>query len=199
MKQSFCSSLYASLLALAIAALSFSACQQNPPQLGGEAAAGSNSAAAANIVFIYADSILAKYDVFQEKGAELAKREQEETAKLQQKGKAIEDEVRAIQSKVQQGLLAPNQIAREEQRIGQKQQELMIERERISQELMMESQKLNEELQEKLITILKDLQAEKGYDYILSYGPGTAVLMVNDELDITDEVLSRLNVKKEVQ
>lgn len=174
--------------------LTFSACQQNTPQENGDSAAPSERAAA-NVVFIYADTILAKYEVFQEKGTALAQREQEETAKLQEKGRAIEQEVRAIQNKVQQGLLAPNQIAREEQRIGQKQQELMMEREQISQELMAETQKLNQELQEKLNIILKELQAEKGYDYILSYGPGTAVLMVNDELDITEEVLTRLNTQ----
>ena len=183
--------------ALLAGLLFLNACQQNgSPSAGGEAAAAANSTP--SIVFVYADSILAKYDVFQEKGAELAQREQAETAKLQEKGRAIEQEVRAIQNKVQQGLLAPNQIAREEQRIGQKQQELMMEREKITQELMLESQKLNQELQEKLTKILEDLQAERGYDFILSYGPGTAVLMVNDEMDITDDVLARLNTKTEV-
>ncbi|PHN04968.1 OmpH family outer membrane protein [Flavilitoribacter nigricans] len=180
--------------ALIAGLLFLNACQQNAPQ---ESAAGeSMDKSASSVVFIYADTILAKYDVFQEKGAELAQREQAETAKLQEKGRAIEQEVRAIQNKVQQGLLAPNQIAREEQRIGQKQQELMMEREKITQELMLESQKLNQELQEKLTKILEDLQAERGYDFILSYGPGTAVLMVNDELDITDDVLARLNKPK---
>lgn len=177
------------LAALTMAVLGFTACRQQADQSG----ASAGETPAASIVFIYADSILAKYNVFQEKGTALAQREQEENAKLQQKGKALEDEVRAIQAKVQQGLLAPNQIAREEQRIGQKQQELMMEREKITQELMVESQKLNQELQEKLEKILKDLQTERGYDYILSYGPGTALLMVNDKLDITEDVLSRLN------
>lgn len=198
MKHSIRLSLYSATVAVLAVLLLFSACQQNASQ-SGDTTSASAEAATPSVVFVYADSILAKYEVFQEKGAELARREQEETAKLQEKGKAIENEVRAIQSKVQQGLLAPNQIAREEQRIGQKQQELMMERERITQELMLESQKLNAELQEKLNGILKDLQAEKGYDYILSYGQGTAVLMVNDALDISDEVLSRLNAKEEVQ
>lgn len=181
------------ILALALPVLILSACQEKAAQ--NSETASSASGASANVVFIYADTILAKYSAFQEKGSALAQREQEETAKLQVKGKALEDEVKAIQAKVQQGLLAPNQIAREEQRIGQKQQELMIERERISQELMMESQKLNQELQEKLNKVLKEIQAERGYDFILSYGAGTAVLMVNDELDITEDVLGRLNAE----
>lgn len=183
------------ILAIIGAALLLTACQTTDKQ---EVSATATETTTPSIVFIYADTILAKYDVFQEKGAELAQREQEETAKLQEKGRAIEQEVRAIQNKVQQGLLAPNQIAREEQRIGQQQQALMMEREQITQELMMESQKLNQELQVKLTKILEELQAERGYDFILSYGPGTAVLMVNDELDITEDVLARLNTSQQV-
>lgn len=198
MKNSIRLSFYYAACTAAMAMLLLSACQQNAGQEGAGNAAPAEQATP-SIVFIYADSILAKYEVFQVKGAELARREQEETAKLQEKGRAIENEVKAIQSKVQQGLLAPNQIAREEQRIAQQQQQLMMEREQIAQELQMESLKLNAELQEKLNNILKNLQAEKDYDYILSYGQGTAVLMVNDALDITDEVLTRLNAKEEVQ
>ena len=58
----------------------------------------------------------------------------------------------------------------------------MLKRESISQELLQESQKLNDELQAKLNAVLKDLQNERGYDFILSYGAGTGVLMVNDAL-----------------
>ncbi|MCB0631208.1 MAG: hypothetical protein KDD15_15775, partial [Lewinella sp.] len=93
MKHSICSSLYASLFVVAMAVMLFSACQQQSTSPTGETAGSSMDKVAANIVFIYADTILAKYEVFQQKGAELAKREQEETAKLQQKGKALEDEV----------------------------------------------------------------------------------------------------------
>jgi len=48
-------------------------------------------------------------------------------------------------------------------------------------------------LKQKLQEILDGLQAERHYDYILNYGPGTGVLMVNDSLDITNVVLERLN------
>ena len=115
---------------------------------------------------------------------------------MQQKGQAIESEVRAIQSRIQQGLLAPNQIAQEEQRIGRQQQQLVQEQERLSQELLMETQQLNQELQEDVKELLDRLQAENGYDYVLSYGSGSSVLMVNDALDITPKLVELLNAKR---
>ena len=52
---------------------------------------------------------------------------------------------------------------------------------------------LLDELEKKVKDILKEIQAEKGYAYILNYGPGTGVLMVDDKLDITALALERLN------
>ena len=93
------------------------------PPTDNEADTAATAPATPSIVFIYTDSILANYNVFQEKGAALARREQEENAKLQEKGRAIEQEVRSIQSQVQQGLLAPNQIARERARFLREKQD----------------------------------------------------------------------------
>jgi Skp family chaperone for outer membrane proteins len=47
---------------------------------------------------------------------------------------------------------------------------------------------------------LKSLQSQIGYDYILSYSKGGGqVLLANDSLEITKEVLELLNSKKEGQ
>jgi len=126
----------------------------------------------------------------------LQEKERSASATLQQKGRAIEQEVRAIQAKMQQGLLAPNQISKEEQRIGLQQQQLVQEQERMSQELMGETQQLNQKLQEDVKEMLKQLRTENNYDYVLSYGSGSGVLMVNDALDITQSLVDLLNAKR---
>jgi outer membrane protein len=95
--------------------------------------------------------------------------------------------------------LAPSQIQAEEQRLGQKQQSLAAEQERMSKILLEKKQKIQEQLEKDIKVQLTSLRKEKGYDYILNYGPGTGVLMVNDSLDITKTVLQRLNAKIEKQ
>ncbi len=146
-----------------------------------------------NIVFVYADTVFTQYKEFADQQAALEKRQREAEQSLQQKGAALESEVRKVQQKMQQGLLAPNQIADEEQRIGRQQQQLMAEREQIGQSLMQESQILTDSLQGKIRRTLAEIREEFGYDYILSYGPGTGVIMVDDEYNITAELVSRLN------
>lgn len=149
-----------------------------------------------NIVYINEDSLLNKYQYFMGKTKTLQDKERNASASLQQKGRAIEQEVRSIQAKMQQGLLAPNQIAREEQRIAQQQQQLVQEQERMSQELLMETQQLNQELQADVKEVLSKLKDENGYNYVLSYGSGSGVLMVNEALDITQKVVDLLNAKR---
>lgn len=148
------------------------------------------------IVFVNADTLLANYDYMNQKQEEFGQREAKADADLKARGRALEKEFMAAQEKIQKGLLAPNQIAVEEQRLGQKQQALAAEQERITRELMAEGQKLQEELNKTIKSLLAEIQKEKGYDFILSYGPGTGVLMVNDSLDITPMVLERLNKKE---
>lgn len=149
-----------------------------------------------HIVYVNADSVLAKYEDFKKSSDALAKREEDATKSLRAKQRSLENDFLAVQKKVQQGLLAPNQIADEEQRLAQKQQGIAQEQESVSRSLMDETQKLNEKLQKNVKEVLSALQKEKGYDYILSYGPGTGVLMVNDSLDITQMVVDRLNALK---
>ena len=73
----------------------------------------------------------------------------------------------------------------------------MEDRDRMTQELLSQTEALNKRFEERVKTALKELRQAGGYDYILSYGPGTGVLMVNDSLDVTQMVLEKLNTSEE--
>lgn len=161
------------------------------PAKASESAA--TEAAGPSIVYIDADTLLEKYDYFRQQKEALEKREAEATERLSQRGRALENQYRSVQEKIQKGLLTPNQIAEEEQRLGNQQQVLMAEREKLSQELLGETQRVNEELQAKLKGILDTLREEKGYSIILQFGQGSSVLNASEALDITEEVVAILN------
>lgn len=148
-----------------------------------------------SIVYINSDTLLTHYDYYKEQATLLEQKGKDADAAMQARTRALEREFRTAQEKVQTGTMTPKQVQSEEQRLVQKQQSLMAEQERLGQSLMAEQQKLQEDLQTRIKSLLKDLQKEKGYDYILNYGPGSGVLMVDESLDITREVLKRLNEK----
>ncbi len=161
------------------------------------AATAGDGAAAGQIVYLNADTLLSKYEDFREKQQALAARQKEASQRLNQQMQALETEFRQVQAKIQQGLLAPNQIASEEQRLGQKQQELMAEQEQLSSQLGSEQQLLLGAFQEKLMRLMDSLQEARGYDYILQYGQGSGILGAKDSYDITSDVLGILNNKGE--
>jgi outer membrane protein len=151
-----------------------------------------------NVVYVQADSLINQYTSFNEKLDAMEKKEQEAEASLTSRGRALEKEFQEAGEKVQRGILTPNQIAELEQQLGKKQQSLMADQERLSNQLLRERQALQTELELTVKAILSQVRDEFGYDYILSYGPGTGVLMVNPNYDITAEVVKRLNADAEL-
>lgn len=189
---------FAAVAAILLASAAFLTSNCAPRQSGSQGTAEAQETGP-KIVFINTDTLLANYEYMNLRQEEFGQREAKADAELKARGRALEKEFLAAQDKIQKGLLAPNQIAVEEQRLGQKQQALAAEQERMTRELMAEGQKLQEELNKTIKDLLAEIRKEKGYDYILSYGPGTGVLMVNDSLDITPMVLERLNKKEQKQ
>jgi outer membrane protein len=153
-----------------------------------EAATGPLSVAYVNI-----DTLLNNYTIFKSKQEELSAREQQEDGKLRSRGKALEREIMALQEKAQMGTMTPKDLQNEEQRLMAKQQSFMEDQERISRELLAETTRINDELQGKIVATIKDFKEENGYDIVLSYGSGSPVLAIDESLDITRLVLSRLN------
>lgn len=153
-----------------------------------EAASGPLSVAYVNI-----DTLLNNYTIFKSKQEELSAREQQEDGKLRSRGKALEREIMALQEKAQMGTMTPKDLQNEEQRLMAKQQSFMEDQERISRELLAETTRINDELQGKIVATIKDFKEENGYDIVLSYGSGSPVLAIDESLDITQLVLSRLN------
>jgi len=164
-----------------------------------ESAAAADSPASAetlDIVYLNVDSLLENYTEFRERQESLAARQQEASQRIQRQTQALEKEFMEVQQKVQQGLLAPNQIAEEEQRLGKKQQSLLAEQERLSQTLGAEQQELSERFRDRLMGLMDSLRDVRGYDYILQYGQGSGVLGARDTFDITTDVLGILNSEK---
>ena len=58
-------------------------------------------------------------------------------------------------------------------------------------------QKSNEEVRKTVIDYVKEYNKNGEYNYILTYtaGPGGVVILANDSLDITNEIITGLNAQ----
>lgn len=185
------------ILLLAVAFLFWREFSPAQPEAPVEKVVETPEAMPLKIAYVNADSLLENYDAFKAKRDELQKKQVDADNSLKARGRSLEREFMAVQERVQKGELTQKQIQDEEQRLGQKQQNLMAEQERVTKQLLDEGAKIQEELQDELISHLKDLKSKMGYDFILSYQPGGQILLANDSLDITKQVLQLLNAAKE--
>lgn len=162
---------------------------------------------APKIVYINSDSLIANYAEFQKIKVDMEAKQKKEDAALKSRGRSLErdiaslqQEMMALQQDAQGGNLSrvdyearAAKITAKEDKLTKKQQSLMADQQRIAGGLMEEGQKVNDELQLKIKGELEKLKADKGYEYILSYGLGSGVLVADPQYDITNTVLSILN------
>ena len=179
--------------ALPIAALALASCQQPDATSAPGTDAGTATAGALKIGHVNTDTILANYVYLKDQADILSRREQEASAALERKLRKFQDQVRSFQQRAQSGTMTPKQIESEQTALARIEQELAAEQQRLAVEFQGEGQRLQAEL----ITVLKRevdaLQAEGGYDFILSSGAGSGVLASNPTYDITAAVLARMN------
>ncbi len=145
-----------------------------------------------NIVYIRVDSLETGYTALADELKRLQDNATKAQENLQKKGSDLQKEVTAFQNKVQQGLIAPNQMQSEQARLGRKEQEILQQREIALGSIQQDQFELTQKFSEEVKAILEALRAENGYDFIFNEGGG-GLLMAADAHDITPLVLERLN------
>jgi outer membrane protein len=164
-----------------------------PKDAATEGATTTANSSTGNIVFIRVDSLTSQYASLSEKTKALEARAMDADKGQNERVAAFQRDVQNYQRRANSGQMSPKDMGNEQERLAGREQALMQEADRLRQELQLEQMKLSAEFEENLMNVLEEIQGEFNYDYILSYGNGSGVLMVNDKNDITAEVAKRLN------
>lgn len=184
------------VLALAVAYLFFDRFSGPKASIATPEAAAKAMEKPLRIVHLNLDSLHAKSEEFQSKKAELEKAQADAEASLTTRAKAFEKEVMAYQQKLQSGTMTPKSAQDEEARLAKKEQSIMQERERLGSDLLKKTDDFNGNFTDRVKGHLDSLKNLMNYDYILVAGQGSPVLLSNDSLDITNQVLDLLKKKQ---
>ena len=112
---------------------------------------------------------------------------------LTQKGNALQAAVNNFQQKLNNnGFQSREQAASVQAAIERQQRDLQDLQARLETELANETAKFNEALRDSLQNFLKDYNADKKFDLILSKA-GDNILMADKKFDITQDVINGLN------
>jgi outer membrane protein len=148
------------------------------------------------IVYINSDVLNEKYDYVKDLTSEAQKKQSKLENEYQTKGQKLQEDVAEYQQKASQGLLSENQRATTEEGLAKRKEEL-DQMQNSLQILMDDIQKKNDEVRKTVIDYVKEYNKTSQYNYVLTYteGPGGIVLLANDSLDITSEIIDGLNAQ----
>ena len=148
------------------------------------------------IAFVNMDSLLVKYELYNQMQDELIGQQERSRATLNQKAKALQSEMQDFQNKLENRAFLSEERARSEQeRLLRKQQELEQLQERYSQELMAKQAHMTDSLFTIIQGTVKEYNTTKNYHFIFSNTGNANILYGNSGYDITNDIVEMLNKK----
>ena len=166
--------------------------QSTPAGATGEATGTTNM----KIAFVEIDTLIVKYNFWNDVNEEMIKREENIRATLTQKGRELEKEAQEFQRKIDTNAFVSQDRAQQEYaRIGKKQQDLQALQERLTDELAKEQSKNSLILRDSINSFLKEYNKTKGYSMIISNTGMDNLLYADPVYNITEEIIEGLNAR----
>lgn len=146
------------------------------------------------IVYINSDILNDEYEFVKDLTAAATAKQSKLEATYKVKANKLQQDYADFQQKASAGLLSENQTNAAQEEMMKRKEEL-DQMEGQLQMLMDEIQQSNEQVRKNVVSYIKEYNKTSNYNYIITYtsGPGGVVLLANDSLDITAEILAGLN------
>ncbi|MCY1633050.1 OmpH family outer membrane protein [Marinifilum sp. D737] len=148
------------------------------------------------VVYINTDSLLSNYNFSRDLNEKFLKKQEDSRTDFNFKAQKLEKEAVEFQRKLQNnGFLTRQRAEEAQQKLIAKQQNLQQLDRELSAELMGEQQANSKRLFDSVTNYLKEYNATRNYSLILSTTKGGNVLLSQDGLDITKEIIDGLNAR----
>ena len=184
-----------SIVAAAIAVLfagSLASCSNSQPSI--TPASSIAEGASLPIAYVNTDSLLANYNMAKDLNEELIKKTEDARASINSQAAALEKEVNEFQRKVQTNAFLNEQRAQSEaNRLQNKKDQLDQLNYKLQNDLAQEQAQMNDRLIDTIQSVLKEYNAVKKFELILSNTMHDNILLDNPKYDITNELLKILN------
>ena len=160
---------------------------------GAEGESTEITVSAGDIVYVELDRILMEYDMANDLRSSVEAKIQKIQEEVERRGKKLEKDISAWQEKLNKGLMTRT-VAEAQQAKLQKQQEEFAQYAAQQEQLAQEEQMvMMNQIGDAIKTFLDAYNVEKEYAMIITNSGGAPVITADEGLNITDDVLARLN------
>ncbi len=145
------------------------------------------------IAYVFVDSVLANYDFYKIVTDRLLSKKSSLEKELIGKGDAFQKEVADFQYKVEKKLITSWDAEARQKQLTEKQQVLGNLQNDMQNTLAKDEQAVTIQLHDSVLSAVNDVNIKLGYNLVLSNTFGGGLLYADDYMNITKQVLNRLN------
>jgi len=145
------------------------------------------------VAYVFVDSVLANYDYYKILTDKLLANKSSLERELASKGETFQKDVAEFQRKVDKKLITSWDAEAQQQKLSERQQVLMNLQGDMQDRLLQEEQSVTQELHDSVMTAVNEINTRLGYNIILSNTFGGGLLYAESYMNITPQVLDRLN------
>ena len=151
------------------------------------------AAAKGDIVYIDLDRILTEYDMANDLRSVVQTKIENIQAEINRRGQKLQNEVNSFQEKLDKGLMTRSVAEAQSQKLQQQELDFNNYAAQKDQEINEEQLVMMNQLGDAIQTFLAKYNEEKQYAMILTNSGGAPVIVADEALNITDDVLAGLN------
>ena len=145
------------------------------------------------IVYIDLDRILMEYDMANDLRSVVETKVQNIQAEVNRRGTKLEKDVKSFQEKMEKGLMTRSVAEVQGQKLQQQELEFNNYAAQKQQEIQEEQVVMMNQLGDAIKTFLEKYNQEKKYAMIITNSGGAPVIVADEALNITEDVLAGLN------
>ena len=147
------------------------------------------------IAYVNMDTLLEKYKFAKDINARLLKKEKDARAQLERKDTQLRTDYAKVDERYRKGLMTQTEAKTESERLAKQQQEIQTLSNTLTQNLLDEQKKFNKQLQDTILKFFKEYNEEKHYQAIFSNTSNDNIIYAEKQLNITTEVVNKLNAR----
>ena len=175
--------------ALAIACTMVMGCANNNTNNANNAPAAQSS----DIAYVNMDSLIDKYDLYNDLSTQLMAKQNQLEQELQTKQKSLERKAMDLENQYKKNLITPTRAQEVQQNLQIEQQRMLQWRDEKMMELNDDQAKISRMVYDSIQSYINEFNADKRYRFVISNSVGGVLLYGDKSADITETVLKALN------
>ena len=150
-------------------------------------------AATSDIAYVNMDSLVDKYDLYNDLSTQLMAKQNQLEQELQSKQKSIDRKAMDLDNQMKKNLITPTRAQEVYNNLQTEQQRMVQWRDEKMMELSDDQAKINRMVYDSIQSYVNEYNASKKYRFILSNSTGGVLLYGDPAANITNDILTALN------